>query len=144
MFFQMEFHYCWHPKPILGVDFLAHFNLLVDIKNKRLIDYITGLKKPGKIQDVNQLSICTTSPDSMYHRILTDFPQLTRFTPYNAIGAHGIKHRILTEGSPKFSTPRRLSPEKLRFAKEEFKFMVEQGICRRSSSNWGSSTSYGT
>jgi len=41
---------------------------------------------------------------------------------------HDVEHYILTEGSPKFSTPRRLSPEKLKFTKEEFKFMMEQGI----------------
>jgi len=28
--------------PILGADFLGHFALLVDLKNKRLIDNITG------------------------------------------------------------------------------------------------------
>jgi len=39
---------------------------------------------------------------------------------------HGVEHHILTEGSPKFSPPRRLPPEKLKFAKEEFKLM-EQG-----------------
>jgi len=49
---------------------------------------------------------------------------------------HGVEHHILTEGSLKFSTPRRLTPKKLKFAKEEFKFLMEQGICRPSCSPW--------
>ncbi|XP_039304381.1 uncharacterized protein K02A2.6-like [Solenopsis invicta] len=76
------------------------------------------------------------SPDSPYHRILAEFPGLTRFAPLSSVKSYGIEHRIITEGSPKFSVPRRLSPEKLKFAKEEFKFMMEQGICRPSSSTW--------
>ncbi|XP_039303395.1 uncharacterized protein LOC120357299 [Solenopsis invicta] len=119
-----------------GADFLGHFNLLVDIKNKRLIDSVTGLKHFGKIQEVLELSICTTSPDSPYHRILAEFPGRTRFAPLSSVKSHGIENRIITEGSPKFSVPRRLSPEKLKFAKEEIKFMMEQGICRPSSSTW--------
>ncbi|XP_039309916.1 uncharacterized protein K02A2.6-like [Solenopsis invicta] len=76
------------------------------------------------------------SPDSPYHRILAEFPELTRFAPLSSVKSYGIEHRIITEGSPKFSVPRRLSPEKLKFATEEFKFMMEQGICRPSSSTW--------
>jgi len=132
----MEILRCGHTTSILGADFLCHFNLLVDIKNKRLIDNITGLGYSGRIREVSQLSIFITSPNSPFHRILTDFPGLTRLTKLSSMKSHGVEHHILTEGSPKFSTPRRLSPEKLKFAKEKFKFMMEQGICRPSSSPW--------
>jgi len=134
--FRWKFCIADIQRPILGADFLGHFNLLVDVKNKRLIDSVTGLKHFGKIQEVFQVSICTTSPDSPYHRILAEFPGLTRFAPLSSVKSHGIEHHIVTEGPPKFSVPRRLSPEKLKFAKEEFKFMMEQGICRPSSSTW--------
>lgn len=30
-------------RPILGADFLSHYAILVDIKNKRLLDSVTGL-----------------------------------------------------------------------------------------------------
>ncbi|KMQ93212.1 integrase core domain protein [Lasius niger] len=49
---------------------------------------------------------------------------------------HHVEHHIVTKGPPIASTPRRLSPEKLKFARDEFKSMVKQGICRSSSSNW--------
>lgn len=38
---------------------------------------------------------------------------------------------------------RRLSPEKLRVARFEFEYMVEQGICRPSASPWGSPPTHG-
>ncbi|GFX23884.1 reverse transcriptase domain-containing protein [Trichonephila clavipes] len=40
-----------------------------------------------------------------------------------------------TQGGPPFSAKvRRLSPEMLKIAKQEFKFMLEKGICRPSNS----------
>lgn len=134
--FKWKFCVADIQRPILGADFLCHFNLLVDIKNKKLIDNVTGLMNSGKVQEVTHLSIFTTSPDSVYHKILAEFPGLTRFSPISSVKTHGVEHRIFTEGSPKFSTPRRLTPEKLKCAKEEFKSMMEQGICRPSSSSW--------
>lgn len=68
-------------------------------------------------------------------KLLADFPDLTKFAPISTIKNHGVEHHILT-GQPIFSAPRKLSPEKLKFAKAEFVFMMEQGICRPSSSTW--------
>lgn len=34
-------------KAIIGVDFLSHYNLVVDIRNQRLIDGSTMLASPG-------------------------------------------------------------------------------------------------
>ncbi|KAG5327808.1 MOS1T transposase, partial [Pseudoatta argentina] len=104
--------------PILGADFLSHFGLLIDVKNKRLINNITGLSHYGRISVVNYFTICTTSPNSIYQRLLTKFPKLIRFMAVSIIKNHPI-----------FSSPRRLSPEKLKFAKAEFMFLMEQGIC---------------
>src|SRR5215469_16616597 len=109
---------------ILGTDFLGHFNYLIDIKNKRLIDNLTSFNRSRKVHEVSELSICTTSPDSFYHRILTEFPGLTHFALIVSVKSHGIEHHIFTEGPPKASIPRRLFPEKLKFDKEEFSFMM--------------------
>jgi hypothetical protein len=51
---------------------------------------------------------------------------------------HNVRHRIETVGPPIFSKARRLSPEKLKIAKEEFRVMIEKGICRPSNSEWAS------
>ena len=34
-------------KPIIGADFLRHFNLLVDVHHKRLVDAVTQCKVQG-------------------------------------------------------------------------------------------------
>ncbi|CAH2105071.1 unnamed protein product [Euphydryas editha] len=41
-------------KPIIGADFIAHYGLLVDCKNRRLIDRMTKLVTPGTIKICNQ------------------------------------------------------------------------------------------
>lgn len=125
-------------RPILGADFLSHYGILVDLKNKRLLDSVTGLSHKGKLSSVFHLSICTTSPDSPYLKILAKYPELTRFAPISNNKIHQVEHHIITKGSPIAVTPRRLSPEKLKFAREDFNLMVEQGICRPSSSCWAS------
>ena len=56
----------------------------------------------------------------------------------NATPRHGVEHHILTEGAPVFARTRRLSPEKLAYAKKEFDEMEAMGIVRRSSSPWSS------
>jgi len=115
-----------------------HFALLIDLKNKRLIDNVTGLTRFGRISVVNHFIVCTTSPNSPYQKLLTEFPNLTRFAPISTVKSYCVEHHILTEGQPIFCSPRRLSPKKLKFAKAEFIYLVEQGICRPSSSTWAS------
>ena len=47
-------------------------------------------------------------------------------------------HVIETQGPPIYAKARRLSPDKLKIAKEQFQIMVEYGICRPSKSPWAS------
>ncbi|PIK45967.1 hypothetical protein BSL78_17175 [Apostichopus japonicus] len=51
---------------------------------------------------------------------------------------HNITHHILTKGPPTFARPRRLAPDRLRLAKNEFEHMLELGIIRPSESSWSS------
>ncbi len=51
---------------------------------------------------------------------------------------HSVTHHITTTGSPVFSRTRRLAPERLRVARQEFDHMLELGIIRPSSSSWSS------
>ena len=45
--------------PIIGMDFLSHFNLLVDCRNNRLLDGITSLSSPGHRTKSTVLSVKT-------------------------------------------------------------------------------------
>ena len=52
---------------------------------------------------------------------------------------HGVCHHLFTvPGPPVYSKPRRLNPEKLSAAKEEFPAMEKAGNIRRSFSPWSS------
>ena len=128
-------------KPILGADFLKHFGLLVDMRAQRLTDSVTQLKVQGITSSVASslvLSLLPQEPVSNYERILRDYPSITR--PYNndVEIKHDVTHHIETKGPPVCAKPRRLPPERLKIARQEFQHMMELGIVRPSSSNWAS------
>nr|CUU97537.1 gag pol polyprotein [Hymenolepis microstoma] len=52
---------------------------------------------------------------------------------------HGVHHHITTKGQPEFARARRLHPDKLHAAKQEFQHMVTLGIIRPSNRPWPSS-----
>lgn len=121
-------------RPIIGADFLEKFHLLVDIKNKRLIDSQTSLK-------VNAISIRVKDPtpinfaiNNEFGKILATFPSLSGAPNYNKPVKHNVVHYILTEGQLPFSKPRRLEYSKHKIAQSEFMHMIDLGICRPSSS----------
>ena len=51
---------------------------------------------------------------------------------------HRITHKIVTEGHPVFTRPRRLAPDKLVTAKREFDEMIKLGVIEPSDSEWSS------
>ncbi|XP_078051881.1 uncharacterized protein LOC144478034, partial [Augochlora pura] len=111
-------------KPIIGADFLAHFGLLVDVRNRRLIDGTTTLKTPGAVVHEEVESIKTVRGDSAYHALLLSFPAITRpgGTPKEV--RHDTRHHIATTpGSPVAARPRRLAPDRLSIAKRKFEVM---------------------
>ena len=128
-------------KPILGADFLKHYGLLVDMRSKRLTDSLTQLKVQGTISPVTSslvLSLLPKQSVSEYERILLDFPAITRPYNNNLEIKHNVTHHIETKGPPVCARPRRLPPERLKIARQEFEHMIELGIIRPSSSNWAS------
>ncbi|XP_076177044.1 uncharacterized protein LOC143151604 [Ptiloglossa arizonensis] len=66
-------------KPIFGADFLSHFGLLVDLKNRRLLDQAISLISRGRVAAMEVGSIRTITGDSpRYDRLLAEFPRITR------------------------------------------------------------------
>ena len=51
---------------------------------------------------------------------------------------HDVTHHIMTSGPPISARPRRLAPERLHIARQEFEHMLQLGIVRPSSSAWSS------
>ena len=125
-------------QPIIGSDLLTKYDLLVDIKNKKLIDNLTSLSINGiEVQQNFTHSIKTISNISVYHQLVNEFPDILDTSKLNKTKRkHNVKHRILTNCPPLFAKARRLNPEKLKAAKEEFDEMLRLGICRPSNSPW--------
>lgn len=129
--------------PIIGADFLDEHNLLVDVRNKRLIDGLTHLSYPGvPVPDSEQnplpSSVHTIDPENRYAHILREFPSLLQPSKSVPAADHDAQHTITTDGPPVTARARRLAPDKLAAAKLEFQHMLDQGICRPSRSCWSS------
>jgi hypothetical protein len=62
--------------PIIGVDFLSHFGLLVDCRNNRLLDGVTSLAVPAHVASARIPSIKTITGGTLGSRLLTEFPDL--------------------------------------------------------------------
>lgn len=128
-------------QPIIGADFLAHFGLLVDLKRKKLIDNNTKLEISSintKINLYNRISIINDNDYNQFTNLLKEFPEIVTAALQPKAQKSDVVHHIITNGPPVHARPRRLPTDKLEAAKLEFQFMVEQGYCQPSSSNWAS------
>jgi hypothetical protein len=63
--------------PIIGVDFLSNFGLLVDCRNKRLLDGVMSLSVPAQAASALVPSVKTVTGDTPIDSILAEFPDLT-------------------------------------------------------------------
>ena len=90
-------------QPILAEDFLATFNLCVNISQGVVST------SDSRINSVN------------FVNILQEFPDVAGDVPFSSTPhVHEFHHHILTEGPSIFSKARNLDPEKLQAAKTKF------------------------
>ena len=126
--------------PLLGADFLAHYQLLVDVAGCRLVDAaslaatpMTAIPSDFVVQVVNiagEFAHLRSKFSDVFKPELRQQPQ--------GVAKHGIYHRIQTSGPPVFSKFRRLAPDKLAAAKHTFAELERLGICQKASSPWAS------
>lgn len=127
------------PTAIIGADLLKAYRIIVDLHNHRLIDSVTKLYTSGKIQVVPENKISTIKHDSKFSEILAEFPEITGVKHQQTFPTiREVEHHIITSGLPIAECPRRLPPDKLKAAKEEFRYLMKAGICRPSNSPWAS------
>lgn len=125
--------------PIIGSDLLKHYDLLVDLKRNKIIDNKTSLSTIGKILPTKMISIKTLSNITVYHTLVQEFPDILDMSTFKkSTRKHNVTHHVITKCPPIFSKARRLNPEKLKVAKEQFDEMLQLGICRPSNSPWAS------
>ncbi|GBP58312.1 Retrovirus-related Pol polyprotein from transposon 297 [Eumeta japonica] len=128
-------------KPIIGADFLQFYNLMVDIRNRRLIDNTTTLSTSGSDATSSSTisSVKILLGDTRYDKLLAKFPDITRPSGTLRSSKHNTVHFIkTTSGPPVSSPPRRLASDKLQIAKCEFEAMLKNGTARPSKSCWSS------
>ncbi|GFX78965.1 retrovirus-related Pol polyprotein from transposon 412 [Trichonephila clavipes] len=90
-------------KGIIGADFLSMFNLLIDIRNKQLIDGITNFH----VKDLMKPNLLVTNTK------------------------HDVKHYIAAKGPPVYSKARQLDSKKLEIAKRKNKLpCIDRFTCR--------------
>jgi len=138
--FRWAFKVADVEKPILDADFLTNFGLLVDLRNRRLMDQTT-YSQVSCIQRFISFDskITALQPSNCpYRTILCQFPNLINPTYRQCDPKHSVTHSIQTQGRPVFARARRLSPTRFRTARSEFEHMTELGIIRPSSSSWSS------
>ena len=127
---------------IIGTDFLTAFNLHVDLCARCLHDPDTSLHSPGGSPPLHHIDapvVVTLPVDHPAFDLLKDFPSVLPQpnAPLPPV-KHSVQHTIVTNGPPQYARARRLSPEKLRAARQEFDHLLAQGIIRPSSSSWAS------
>lgn len=124
-------------RPIIGADFLRRHNLLVDLCGQCLIDAHTFQTYECQTGDILPTIAPIVFNNNPYSQLLhKDFPELLQPTFSISTPSHGVCHHIPTLGRPVHSKARRLSPEKLAIAKQEFFEMERMGIVRKSNSPW--------
>ena len=107
--------------PLVGADFHRQHNLLVDVRGRRFIEADTYLSASC---DVIVTSVSQLAPPKIvsdkYHKVLNDFPEVLQPTFSHSTVNHSVQHYITTTGSQVHARARRLSPDKLTIARNEF------------------------
>ncbi|GBO35473.1 hypothetical protein AVEN_191957-1 [Araneus ventricosus] len=118
--------------PIIGVDFLERSELLIDVRNRRLLDGRTSLFVKGMVKRTKSLGLTLVANNSPFHSLLLKYPNLfsTNLDPNK--NKSTVTHCIGTKSPPVHARARRLNPEKLTFLKQEFNDLMRQGIIRPS------------
>ena len=84
------------------------------------------------------LTLLPKKPSIDFLAIRADFPTITQPCSKVRPIKHDTAHRINTTGPPVGACPRRLAPEQLKIARQEFEHVFELGIIQSSSSSWSS------
>jgi hypothetical protein len=154
--------------PILGIDFLHHHSLVVDVANQRLSSpparvgavvlgrsYAEAVRSPPVVPPPPATAGPSSSSPSPAATGAVSPPlaagdwlaamrlQFPKVFFQDAIASslvppHGVRHVNRTVGQPATAKFRRLDPTRLAAAKQEFQLMLDEGIIRCSSSQWSS------
>ena len=100
---------------IIGVDFLKHFNLWVNVNNNKLIDARTQFSSIENPVNINSKisNISFLLEDIPFHKILKKYPAHIAATPHQNSPNCETLHHIEMTGFPVFSKPQHLASDML-------------------------------
>ena len=103
---------------------------ILDCRHTCLSDEVTKLKVQGILSATSSPSpsVLPKQSPNEFHDILLEFPELVQPQRGEQPVKHDITHHIITTGPPIKARTRRLSPERLKIARQEFEHMLQQGI----------------
>ena len=114
-------------KPILGVDFIDHYDLLINVKRHCLWDPLTNLTNIEVVHNI--VSPCSTvanaSCDSYFSELTMEFPNFQK-----ECHGHNVTHLIVTNAPPPYMQKPGIYPLK------------NSNIRKRSSARWCSWKSF--
>ncbi|GBN36346.1 hypothetical protein AVEN_222186-1 [Araneus ventricosus] len=118
-------------RPILGADFLTHYGIIIDLKSKCLKDQQTTLTSTGKISTDNTPSITALKLSLNFNDLIREYNDIFDDVERSPIKvqSHNVTHVIQAKGPPVGAKARRLAPDKLIAAKQEFQNLIHKGIC---------------
>ena len=125
-------------RPILGLDFLAAHDLLIDPRHGRLLHRPTSSVIPTKSCIQTTALLIHLRETYRYDAVLKDFTLLTSPRTSNVTVLHQVQHTITSSGLPCFAWSHPLPPERLQAAQKEFELLLREGIIRPSDSCWAS------
>jgi len=139
--FVVDFVIANVSQPILGIDFLTKYNIIVNCKHCSITDGNTGIS--ASCQPAQRSLPISLSLEGIPHAIrslIQQFPDIIRPIQFPLkVSQPNVSHHIdTTSNRPIHFKPRQLPPEKLDAAKREFSKMMKAGIIRPSSSEWAS------
>lgn len=137
--FEHEFIYADVAQPIIGLDLLKKYKLLVDPANDCLIDSETGLRSRGTPASGRTTCSSVKLASDEYDQILSQYSKVTSTTsgPREPPRTQ-TTHHIETTGPPVTARARRLAGDKYKAAKSEFDRLLDEGIISPSDSNYAS------
>lgn len=89
-------------EPIIGADFLEHFDLSPNLRRKCLLDNTTGLCSDGKVQMYKNYEIKVINEDDEYMKMMKNYPGITNpLVKRKATWHNSTKHVLeLTSNRP--------------------------------------------
>ncbi|GFS64675.1 transposon Ty3-I Gag-Pol polyprotein [Nephila pilipes] len=88
-------------QPIIGVDFLKHFNLLVDAKHQRVIDSNTKLSSNGQLPKIKHLDFISQFSTDIKHVSGSDNSVANAFSKINALNLSTTDLQHITDSQTK-------------------------------------------